>query len=227
MTIFAFRIAIVLFAIVLGAQSVWLLSAEFLRPKIDRLPIDPASIEAAANQRHAASVAASIGFIRGDLWADAAFAYSDLLSTRAPPDNNLRDALKSARAYLLNALKDAPHDSGAWLLLAELSSRYPSADLNMIAALKMSYYTGPSDKRLIPIRLTTAVRSDFSNDFEMRQFVTRDLRILLSQQQKSVLIAAYNAASAAGKAFIKHAIGEIDQSALTWLHGPEQPQPSK
>ena len=66
----AFRLAALLFAGLLGVQCVWLLAAELVRPGIDRLPTNIASAAAAAEKHGAASLAASIGAIRGDLWAD-------------------------------------------------------------------------------------------------------------------------------------------------------------
>ena len=218
-----FRLGSLLFAVLLAAQCVWLLLANLSRSSIDRLPTDPASAAAAAEQRGTAAWAAAIGAIRGDLWADSAFTYADLLWTNPDKITGPSQDLTDARITLDRALADAPHNSGAWLLLAGLSSRYPSADLNTEAALKMSYYTGPSEQELIPLRLRITAHSDFVSDFEMRQFVIRDLHLLLAQKQKSAVIAAYNAASPDGQRFIEHAIGEIDPSALEWLRTAAQP----
>ena len=74
-----FRLTALLFAILLGAQCLWLVLAELARPSINQLPTDMASAAAAAKQRDAAFRAASIGAIRSDLWAEAAFTYADLL----------------------------------------------------------------------------------------------------------------------------------------------------
>ena len=65
-----FRFATRLFAILLGALSIWLLLSELSRPGIERLPTDQVSAATAAKQRSAAAFAASIGIIRGDLWAE-------------------------------------------------------------------------------------------------------------------------------------------------------------
>src|SRR4029078_6456503 len=74
-----FRLTALLFAILLGAQCVWILLAELARPSINQLPTDWASPAPAAKQRDAAYRAAVIGGIRSDLWAEAAFTYADLL----------------------------------------------------------------------------------------------------------------------------------------------------
>ena len=67
---FVLRTAALLIAALLGMQCVWLLAAELVRPGVDRLPTDPASAAAAAEHRDAAFWAASIGGVRGDLWAE-------------------------------------------------------------------------------------------------------------------------------------------------------------
>lgn len=213
------RIGALLLALLLGIQCVWLLLADLSRSEVTLLPTDANAAAVAAQQRDAAARAAAFGGIRGNLWADAAFTYANLLWPGGAP--GVTAPLREARMTLDRALSDAPHNSGAWLLLAALSSRYPSANSNTNAALKMSYYTGPSEPRLIPLRLRIAARSDFVGDFEMRQFVTRDLRFLLSHKQQSAVVAAYKAASPAGRGFIKGAVNDIDPSALGWLRAAD------
>ena len=115
-----FRLATLLFAILLFVQSIWLLPAEFSRPAIYQLPTDAAAAVAARNKRGDASWAAVIGAIRGDLWAESAFTYADLMWDDAGGGANLAQA----RSSLDHALTDAPHQSSAWLLLAGLASRY-------------------------------------------------------------------------------------------------------
>jgi hypothetical protein len=61
------------------------------------------------------------------------------------------------------------------------------------------------------------VNSDTFNDVEMRQFITRDLRVFLARKQKSAITAAYSAASPAGKRFIEQTVKDIDPSALNSL----------
>ncbi len=213
----AFRLATLLFAILLCMQCMWLLLAEISRPGIYRLPTDAPAAAAAAKQHGAAAWAASISTIRGDLWAESAFTYADLLWSDAGANGDLTKALQRARASLDHALNDAPHQSGAWLLLAALASGYPSFNFNAAEALKMSYYTGPSEQDIMPLRLRIVAQSDVFNDVEMRQFVSRDLRLFLARQQKYAIADAYNAASPAGKRFIEQTVSEIDPSALELL----------
>ncbi len=154
--------------------------------------------------------------MRGDLWAEAAFTSAQLLW--ADPDPKLTDALGKARAELDHALRYAPHQAGAWLLLAGLESRQiPGSDPT--EALKMSYYTGASERALIPLRLLVAAGSDAFGDTEVQQFVRRDLRPLLVQQQKSAVAEAYAGVSPVGRRFLEQAVGR-DRSGLSRARDP-------
>jgi hypothetical protein len=220
----AFRVALLLFAFLLGTQCIWLLLPQLLCTAPDRLPTDPASAAFAAQQRRAAASAASIGVFRGDLWAASAFTYADVLWSDMSPEGDLTramknarlnlDSLQRARAALDHAVSDAPHQSGAWLLLAALALRYPSLEGDAPEALKMSYYTGPSEQELMPLRLRIALQSNVFNDSEIREFIARDVRFFLAQNQKYTIFAAYAAAAPAGKYLLEQTINAVDPSAL-------------
>jgi hypothetical protein len=222
-----FRLTALLFAILLGAQCIWLLLAELSRPGIDHLPTDATSAAAAAGRRDAATWAASIGAVRGGLWAESAFTYANLVveAGAASAGPNPAATLAHARASLDHALDNAPSQSGVWLLLAGLALRYPSTPpaISPVEALKMSYYTGPSDQRLIPLRLRLAVQADHFGDFEMSQFVSRDLRLLLGRKQIAAISTAYGAASSDGKHFIEQAVGDVDPSLLATIRAGVAP----
>jgi hypothetical protein len=220
----AFRLVTVVFAGLLGAQSVWLLLTELSRPGIDRLPIDAAEAARAASRRSDALWAAWIGAIRGDLWGEAALTHADLLWATPGSDPQQETALQLARQELDKALGYAPHQADAWLLLAGLEQRYQSLKSDPTEALKMAYYTGPSERPSIPLRLLVATHSDATNDVEIQQFVRRDLRFLLTKQQKSSVAEAYADASPAGKSFIEQVVGEIDPAYLGLLRtGTQKP----
>jgi hypothetical protein len=209
----AFRLATLLFAMLLGVQSIWLLLAELSRPGIYRLPTNAESAAAAQNERISARRAAIIGAIRGDLWAELAFTYADLMWDDRKASANLVQAGSS----LNYALIDAPHQSSAWLLLAGLALRYQLASTNVKEALRMSYYTGPSDLELMPLRLWIAVHSDALSDIELRDSISREVRLLFTHQQKSTIVAAHNAAPSAARQFIERTVREIDPSTAEWL----------
>lgn len=222
----AFRLITLLFAVLLFIQCIWLLLAEFSRPGIDRLPTDVSAADIAAQKRDAAIWAASIGVIRGDLWADSAFTYTNLIldERRDSWTADITPTLGRARAISERAVDLAPTQFGAWLVLAGLAARYPSPGFTATEALKMSYYTGPSEPDLVPLRLRIATYSDVLTDIELRQFATRDLRLLLARHEKSAIAVAYNAASPPGKRFIEQTVGEIDPSALVFLRAEAQKQ---
>jgi hypothetical protein len=212
-----FRLATMLFAILIGVQSVWLSLPELLRPHITWSPTEEVPAADTAQHRGAAAWAASIGTIRGGLWAESAFTYSNLLQGNARLNAAPIQALQHVRASLDHALKDAPHQSNAWLFLAALEQRYPSGRFNVIESLRMSYYTGPSEQDLMPLRLRLTAQLDLFSDVEMRQFATRDLRLLLARKRLSVIAKAYDLASPAGKLFIEQTIRDIDPSLIESL----------
>ena len=214
----AFRIATSLFAMLLGVQCVWLLFAELSRAGIAQLPTDAASAAAARNERSNARWAARIGAIRGDLWAESAFTYADLLWS----DGGGSADLAQAHSAVNHALTAAPHQSSVWLLLAGLASRYQLPGIDGKEAVRMSYYTGPSELELMPLRLWIAVHSDAFSDIDLRDSIAREVRQLFSHQQKSAIVAAYNGASSVGRQFIVQTVREIDPSAADSLRASAQ-----
>lgn len=215
-----FRVAVLACAILLGVQCIWLILPELFRPRIDRLPTDPAAAAAVAKDRAAALRAAFLGGIRGDLWAEAAFTKASLLWIGK--EETTEASLRLPRASLGRSLRDAPHRSDTWLLLAGLAARFSSLGLNAIEPLKMSYYTGPSDQNLVPLRLKIAVQSESFSDDEMRQLVSRDIRLLLSQKQIPTIAGILNAASLNARLFMEETIRDIDPSALDLITGGAQ-----
>jgi len=215
----AVRLTTLLFALLLGFQSVWLLLAELYRPGIYQLPTDAAAAVDARNGRDDAARAAKIGALRGDLWAESAYTYAYLLfsNTTERANEDLARTLAQAGLTQDRAIEDAPWQSGTWLLRAGLALRYPSLGFDALQALKMSYYTGPSEKDLMPLRLRMAAQLDPSGDIEVRQFISRDLRLFFAQNQKTTIIDAYNAGSPSGKRFIEQTVRDVDPSALDWL----------
>jgi hypothetical protein len=216
------RFGAFVFALLLAIQCLWLVAAELIRPDINQLPTDVIAANSAANRRLSANVAAFIGGIRGDLWAQSAYTYAYLLWPETGKNPRDREAADRARIALDRALRWGPTQSGAWLLLAGLSQGFQLAGVAPVEALKMSYYTGPTELALLPLRLRLAVQADKFDDFEIRQFVGRDLRLLLAQDRKSALAEAYRAASPAGKILMEQALKDIDSSALSALHTTER-----
>jgi hypothetical protein len=213
----AFRVAILLLATVLGVYCVWLLLAEFSRPGVARLPTDPQSVVAAVSERDDATWAAQIGVIRGDLWVESSFTFTDLLWADPNKSSQLAQSLEGAHARLDKALIYSPSRAGGWLLLAGLASRYRWSKPDPAEALKMSYYTGPSDRSLMPLRLMIAGQL-LRQDDELQELVRRDLRALIAQNDKPAVVRAYQAATASNQQFIVQAASEIDSAFANLLH---------
>src|SRR5581483_7383762 len=97
-----FRLLTALLAALLFTQCIWVLLSEFSRSDIADLPTEMNAASVAAKQRVAASLAASIGFIRGDLWAESAFTYTDLATgtpiSESSPQTS--EAIAQARASI-------------------------------------------------------------------------------------------------------------------------------
>ena len=225
-----FRITLLILASLLAAHCTWLLLAEFSRPQLDGLPLDAASAAAASKDRDPALWAASIGAIRGDLWAVSAFTYAGLAigdngaGTRSATD----PAVARLRASVEHALDTAPTQSAVWLLRTSFALRYPSESWIPLEALRMAYYTGPSDQRTVPLRLRLAARADGFNDIEIKEFATRDIRMLLATKQYGAIAVAHDLASNSGKQFIEQTVRDIDPSAIEKLSSPSlkvQPLP--
>lgn len=217
-----FRVAALFLASVLGIYCLWMILAELYRPGLDRLPTDPQSAAIAVGQRRDANAAAWIGFIRGELWAQSAYTYADLLWNYA--GNNGSDStsgLDKAREELDWTVRDAPHEAAAWLLLSGLALRYHWPSPDPAEALRMSYYTGPSELPLLPLRLRVAVQLP-ARDAELEQLARRDLSVLIAQQQKAAVLRAYQEATPGGKEFIEQAVGDIEPNLVESLrHGSQ------
>ena len=219
-----------IFAALLATQCIWLLLAEFSRPKLDGLPLDAPSAAAASKERDLALWAASIAAVRGDLWAVSAFTYAGLAiddkgaGTRSTTD----PAVARLRASVEHAIDDGPTQSAVWLLRTAFALRYPTGGWIPLEALRMAYYTGPSDQRIVSLRLRLAAQADAFNDLEIREFATRDVRMLLASKHYSAIGAARDLASHGGKLFIEQTVHDIDPSAIENISSPSpkiQPLP--
>ena len=210
------RTAILLVSAFLGLQCIWLVSSELSRPNVIQLPTSAYAATVAARERDRASLAAAIGLFRGDLWGQSAFTYADLLFDQdSSPDVPLK--LGRARDSLERALNDAPIQPAVWLLRTALGLRYPSLGFNVTEAIKISYYTGPSEDNLISLRLRLATLSGADGDLEIRPLIIRDLRFLWVHKQQGEIAEAYNTASPSGKRFMEKTLSEFDRSAPEWL----------
>jgi hypothetical protein len=213
------RIALAAFAALLALQSIWIVLPELTRPSPLVFPQEPRSPPISASERDRATRAAELSLVRGDLWAQAAIALSPdypMQSVETAKTAPSTERAQVARAAAEKAATLAPHDARIWLLLASqdcLLHREASS------ALKMSYYTGPSEIVLMPPRLLVATCSDVTNDSELQTLVTGELRFIVTHEQypKPAIVAAYKNATPSGRRFIEAVVGDLDSGLMATI----------
>jgi hypothetical protein len=222
------RSGFLLLSTALAISGLWLLGAELSRPAIPYFPADQAAADVAASHRAGAAMSASIGVIRGDLWADYATSLAAALlgNADATPTDEGTSAAQNTAVTVSKAASLAPADSRVWLLLAMIDSRLKGRDREAAESLKMSYYTGPNETALIPSRLLFATRSSAIADPDMQDLVRREIRTIVTHgpQLRPTLSAAYRNASPAGRRFIDDEVGALDPNLLTAIRTQAPPR---
>ena len=202
--------------IVLAAQAAWILVPELMRPAMPFFPTS-ASVAGALATRHAeASLAAAIGWPRGDLWTDKAMTgEAALLSAFENGQASRAQAANGATAE--TAAKFAPADGRAWLLLAMASARAHNGQA--AAQLKMSYYTAPFNAKLFPLRIEVAAQLPAMPDKELQGFLRDDLKTTLhtAPGMTSAVASAYRAATPPARQFFETALAQVDPKLLARL----------
>ena len=213
-----FNVVAGIFAGFLAMQAMWFLSIASTHPTIVFPPADAAGGRVAAGQAASAHVAALIGAIRGDLWANYAFAMtSDWLGAfEDVKDDGASRGGGPARSAAKRAAELAPGDSRVWLLLAALDSRAGPYKGNVSEELRTSYYTGPNERALRPLRIRIAVNSAAIADPELQSLVTQEIRTIISHEPalKPAIVNAYQHGSADGKRFLERVLAELDPELL-------------
>jgi hypothetical protein len=214
-----FRSAVLVFAFVLGCQAMWILAAELTRPLLPNFFAN-AQAAAAAN-RNAAALAASFGFIRGDLWAEYALTFLGQFwsDDHGSASAQASETIEQARNVAGRALTLAPYDARIWLVLASIDSRFDWLNGKAAAALRMSYYTGANETDLIPLRLLLAVHSDAISDRDFQQLVRHDIRTIVTRKPelKPTILTAYRDALPMGRQFLEETLEEVDPTLLATL----------
>jgi len=209
---------LMVFAITLGIAGAWILICEPARAPRIGFPVDQ-NYQAAADQRWKAALAARVGAVRGDLWAELFFSFANSILIRSDADFGAVETLNEALPAARWALVYAPFRSEVWLLLAEMAKDYELQTPSAATALTMSYYTAPYNQALTPLRLSVATRGSAVRDAELRQLVEQDLQIIFASEPnlRPAVIAAYATASADGKQLIESVIKEADPAFLMRL----------
>ena len=216
-----FRLAMLLLASVLAGFSLWILLPEFARFGVHHLPTDRDTAAALAATRGRADRTARFGGVRGDLWAEAAYAFATPLWPGAESADNPGAIASRGRNVIERALAYAPHNAGVWLLASSLASQFNWPNTDAAALLKMCYYTGPNQVELLPLRLLAATRPRAFSDGDIQSFMQRDVRMILTRwpEFKPALVAVYRAADPATKRFLEAAAVETDAAFSQTLRG--------
>lgn len=208
-------------AVLVGAGGIWTVAAQVVRPALPFFPTDSRTVQSFADARGSAAAAASIGRMRGDLATIAAVAGAAPLlfaPPDAPPGSAARTGIEAAGRAAARAAQLAPHDARNWLVLAGLAARSPAAGGNAADLLKLSYYTGPNEFSLAPLRLLTATAMPW--DEELQSFVQLEIEriVLLRPDLKPAIVAAYRAAKPEARQFIEGTLKPVDPALLSTLH---------
>ena len=209
------RIGLLAFGGVIALGGAWMLLCALLAPPVIALPLNRDAAAAAAAHRGRAVAAARLGVIRGDLYAQAAYADAKLfwLDRARGLDAASAAEIRAARSNAETALALAPVNGSAWLFLAELPpASAKAADQNGLLALQMSYLTAPDDSALALPRVESAFAASVPIDKDLQAFVKTDLREILTAQPsgRPALLSAYKTASPQNQAIFEALAAEID-----------------
>ena len=212
------RVALALFGVFLSAQAAWILLAERQRLNHIRLPVDRMTATIAFAEQDQSKQAASLAAVRGDLWAESAFAHGGQLWIDRAMELDAGDQLNAeARTTLTRALRYSPHRGDVWLMFAALADQYKWSEYQPSLLLKMSYYTAPNELALFPLRLDVSLHTKgVIDDAELQDMVRRDISVILTRAPalKPALVAAYRSALPQGKVLADRVISEIDPGYL-------------
>lgn len=203
------RLALGALAIALVAQSAWLLTdrryhggsaaiGDTLFETISRAAPNPPARDNGLRERQLAAAAAV-----------------DTDETEAP--NQQGRTGRSSLNIFAESLRSSPMRSDLWLMLAAMSKEYQSTTYDVVALLKLSYYTAPNDLDLLPLRLSVALGTSAAiREPELRELIKRDVKIAVTNRPalKPAIAAAYQAASVDGRTFADSLLSELDPSYL-------------
>jgi hypothetical protein len=213
------------FAALIGIVALWIVAAELIAPRTTYFPSSRNEAEALYAVRGSAAAAAEVGLVRGDLWTPAAFTSAAQLlfaPTGSSPAQTSHAEIENMRATADRAAKLSPHDSRIWLMLAGLDFRLGGNNPKAAEALKLSYYTGPNELSLTPLRLLLSVQSDAISDEELQSFVVLELQRVVMQRPdlKPAIAQAYKNALPKGREVIEATLEQADPNFLATIAVP-------
>jgi hypothetical protein len=227
--LFGFRATLGAAAALIGIVALWVMTSELMTPRVPYFPASPKDAAALAAAQDLATTAAEVGMIRGDLWATAAVTRAAPLlfvatgGAAAPPAQN---DVEKARVIAERAARLAPYDSRVWLLLAGLNVRLGADNAKVAELFKLSYYTGPSELSLIPLRLLLTVQSDTIADDELASLVQLDIQHIITERPdlKPAIALAYQNARPKGRDLIASTSAKLDPDFAATLAAPPRQQ---
>jgi hypothetical protein len=124
----------------------------------------------------------------------------------------VREALKGGRSAAENAVRYSPHDARAWLLLGSFEFSLNAPQDEVINCVKMSYYTGPSERDLVPMRLSLIARAKLFTQNDILQLVGNELRNIVTHwpDLEAAIISAYREADGKGRTSIEMLVTDLD-----------------
>jgi hypothetical protein len=221
----AANVCMVVGAALLDILALWILVGELTGPRLSYFPSSPDEASAMYTVRGSARTAAEVGMVRGDLWTVAAIATAAPLlfgATGSSREQAPQADVESMRAIADRAARLSPHDSRIWLVLAGLEFSGGGNNPRGTETLKLSYYTGPNEISLMPLRLLLAVRSGAIFDEEVQSLVPLDIQRIIMQRPdlKPAIALAYKNALPKGREIIEAALKEADPSFLATIAAP-------
>ena len=216
------RRTLLVVGVVVGLSGIWTLLPAVLAPNPMGFPLNRNLTEATSTWRRRAVLAAEIGAIRGDLWAEAAFAGARVRQAAGFGDTS-SSQLNSIRGDAETALAFAPINGAAWLLLAILTQNAPGQDSRVSTFLEMSYFTAPNDLSLALLRVMRAAASSVLANRDIQLFMKSDIRGILDggPNRQQDIVAAYRNAWPQNKAIFESLVAEIDPAAAALLNSPQ------
>jgi len=162
-------------------------------------------------------IAAHLGVLRADLWAEDAINQAGLLpesglSRPVPDEVHILKAQQAVRRSL--ALR--PLNSELWLLLAMQPPDLGSNKFDNTAALEMVYLTGQWDLQFFPVRISIVAKSQALNKKIIQDFVEADIQRVVTKSSylKPILLRVYQESTSDNMAILRKIADAVDTNLL-------------
>ncbi len=217
-----FRILLTALALTIGFYAIASAIAEMMALERAAFPADAAKIHSPWTG-DASSLLATLSPFRSELESNHALITAlQAIESGQKKSSTVRSAEHAdALGIVRQTLSISPYNPELWLALALLQAQRDPHDPVVVEALKMTYFTAPSDARLMPVRLDIAGRFDALALPDVKDLVRNDIHQIMTRRPelKPAIVSAYRRASDLGKAFFRDAVQSIDPSFVPTLSG--------